>query len=317
MNEISVIVPIYNGDKFITKCIESILNQSFSDFEIILVDDGSNDNSISIIKRYVENYNNIKAVFKKNGGVASARNEGIKVATGRYLVFVDADDEIKEHYLKELYKSLQFDYVVSGITNRYIGFEEFESVKDLDSILREREGEKISELPKEFFINGFIHSCCGKLYKSEIVKKYNIRFPEVRLSEDSFFNVEYLKYVKSWKIVESANYIYMHRKISESATSKFEHEDINIYVRLHERMLLLPIEKRYVNSTLYSQYLAICLRVLKQKMTDKEKKQELSKILKKEKIKKTLLLSANNIGEWITGVIVCTKNIKLLNKWLK
>lgn len=317
MNEISVIVPIYNGDKFITKCIESILNQSFSDFEIILVDDGSNDNSISIIKRYVENYNNIKAVFKKNGGVASARNEGIKVATGRYLVFVDADDEIKEHYLKGLYKSLQFDYVVSGITNRYIGFEEFESVKDLDSILREREGEKISELPKEFFINGFIHSCCGKLYKSEIVKKYNIRFPEVRLSEDSFFNVEYLKYVKSWKIVESANYIYMHRKISESATSKFEHEDINIYVRLHERMLLLPIEKRYVNSTLYSQYLAICLRVLKQKMTDKEKKQELSKILKKEKIKKTLLLSANNIGEWITGVIVCTKNIKLLNKWLK
>lgn len=316
MNEISVIIPIYNGGKFITKCIESILNQSFSDFEIILVDDGSNDNSVSIIKRYAANHNNIKAVFQKNGGVSSARNAGIKVATGKYVAFIDADDQVKEEYLKQLHNHAEVDYIVSGIINRYTNLDGYKHTEDVYSILHENRGRTLSELPRDFFVNGFIHSCCGKLYRLEIIKRNNVKFPKVRLSEDSFFNIEYLKYIKSWRIVECAGYIYMHRQNEKSATSKFEKKDINIYEKLHEAMLELPVKKAYVNSTLYSQYLAICLKLLRQKEPNKKKKEELGNILKNTKIKKTLLLSANNVGEWITGAMICTKNVKLINNWL-
>ena len=312
-----MIIPVYNADKFIRKCIASILCQSFSDFEIVLVDDGSQDDSASIIREYEEKYDIIKGVFKKNGGVSSARNEGIKVATGKYLVFVDADDEVKEDYLAQLYKYSQFDYVISGIINRYTNLKKIEDSKDLSSMLKDSKGEKINELPKEFFIRGFIHTCCGKLYKLEIVQKHNIRFPEVRLSEDSFFNIEYLKHIKKWKIVESANYIYIHRKSDENATAKWGKKDIDIYIRLHEEMLQLPVKKGYVDSTLYSQYLAICLKLLKQNLTQIEKKKQLEKIMRKRKVRQTLIFSATNKGEWLTGIIICLGDINLINKWLK
>lgn len=102
MAKISVIVPIYNSSKTIARCIESLLTQTFSDLEIILVNDGSNDSSLSVIKRYAANDARVIVLDKPNGGVSSARNAGLERATGEYIAFVDADDEA----LPELYESL-------------------------------------------------------------------------------------------------------------------------------------------------------------------------------------------------------------------
>ena len=110
----SVIVPIYNREKSIKKCVDSILRQSEKDFELILVDDGSTDNSLNICKDFEKTDNRIIVIHKENGGVSSARNAGIDVARGKYVVFVDSDDYVDNNYLDVFDKS-NADFKISGV----------------------------------------------------------------------------------------------------------------------------------------------------------------------------------------------------------
>lgn len=107
---ISVIVPVYNVDKYLNRCIDSILNQTFKQIEVILVDDGSTDNSPIICDEYSNKYENIKVIHKKNNRVAAARNDGIKIATGKYIALVDSDDWIENNMLEEMYNKAEEFY---------------------------------------------------------------------------------------------------------------------------------------------------------------------------------------------------------------
>ena len=107
--KVSVIVPVYNTEKYLRKCLDSLVNQDFSDYEIVIVNDGSTDSSESIINEYVSKYDFIKSFAKANGGLSSARNYGIDKASGNYLAFVDSDDYVESNYLKELYESITKD----------------------------------------------------------------------------------------------------------------------------------------------------------------------------------------------------------------
>ena len=108
MNQlISVIVPVYNVEKYLNRCIDSILNQTFKQIEIILVDDGSTDNSPIICDEYCDRYKNIKVIHKENNRVAAARNDGIKIATGKYIALVDSDDWIEPNMLEEMYNKAE------------------------------------------------------------------------------------------------------------------------------------------------------------------------------------------------------------------
>lgn len=109
MPKISVIVPIYNAEKYISNCIDSIINQTFTDFELVLVDDGSTDLSFNIIEKYLEIDNRLRLFQQTNKGAAAARNYGIKKSTGEYIVFVDADDTISKWYLYALYSALSIE----------------------------------------------------------------------------------------------------------------------------------------------------------------------------------------------------------------
>ena len=103
MPKVSVIVPIYKVEKYLRQCIDSIINQSLKDIEIILVDDGSPDNCPKICDEYKKIDSRIKVIHKKNGGLSSARNAGMKIATGEYIGFVDSDDYVSKEFLEELY----------------------------------------------------------------------------------------------------------------------------------------------------------------------------------------------------------------------
>ena len=103
---LSIIIPIYNVEQYIEQCLVSILNKTYKDIEIILVNDGSKDNSMKIIKKYLSD-KRIKVINKKNGGLSSARNVGLKIATGEYIAFVDSDDWIRIDKLVELYNIIQ------------------------------------------------------------------------------------------------------------------------------------------------------------------------------------------------------------------
>ena len=105
MKLVSVIVPCYNGEKDIERCLNSIVNQTYKKIEVIVVDDGSKDNSKELIKEYVNNYPNVNYYYKKNGGLSSARNFGLKKATGDYIAFVDSDDYIDLKMLEKMYNS--------------------------------------------------------------------------------------------------------------------------------------------------------------------------------------------------------------------
>ncbi|WP_413307844.1 glycosyltransferase [Bacillus sp. 1P10SD] len=105
--KISIVVPIYNVERYLPACLDTILEQPFSDFELILVNDGSTDNCLDICNEYSLKDDRINVVNKKNGGLSSARNAGIEVSTGKYIVFIDPDDQICENYLESLYNIVE------------------------------------------------------------------------------------------------------------------------------------------------------------------------------------------------------------------
>nr|WP_223225772.1 glycosyltransferase [Lactobacillus gasseri] len=101
--KVSVIIPVYNDEKYLRQCVDSVLAQTYSDLEIILVDDGSTDHTPEICEKYREKYDQIRVLHKKNGGVGSSRNAGLAIATGEYVLFVDHDDWLDKHHIEDLY----------------------------------------------------------------------------------------------------------------------------------------------------------------------------------------------------------------------
>lgn len=176
---ISVIVPVYNTEKYIRKCIESILRQTFTDFELILVDDGSTDNSGAICDEYAEKDNRVRAFHQENRGVCSARNKGLDNAKGTYVAFVDSDDYIRDIGLEFLLNDIinyNADISCSAPGRKKVSFEE--------SVCRIWKG--TDALKKSLNDNGNTRSVCRKLYRKSFID--NIRFEEGRsIHEDGFF----------------------------------------------------------------------------------------------------------------------------------
>lgn len=189
---ISIIIPIYNVEKYLSTCFDTILGQPFTNFELILVNDGSIDKCGEICDNYVKQDERIKVIHKKNGGLSSARNAGIEAARGKYIVFVDPDDKIAENYFISLYsiaEEKQCDAVVSGYktipTNNIIipSFKLNTVMYGRDFVLSSSNVHSKNDL---CFVWRYI-------YKLSIIKNKNIRFNEqVFIGEDVIFNLEFL-----------------------------------------------------------------------------------------------------------------------------
>lgn len=233
---ISVIVPIYNAEKFLHYCIDSILNQSFVDFEILLVNDGSTDNSGRICDEYAGKDTRAKVIHKQNGGVSSARNAGIEAAKGEYICFVDSDDYLESNYLKELVETKKkypdFDNVWCG----------FQTVEDY---LKSNINTVASEYNKDYSFSNLssIMDLCekwlvqmpwNKLFLTKTIKENSIIFPpELSLGEDYIFNLRYLDCTNG-KIVVINKPLYDYlRDGKESLDNKYYANLLEIYRRLN------------------------------------------------------------------------------------
>lgn len=212
--EISIIVPVYNVEKYLKRCIDSILNQSFTDFELILVDDGSTDNSGKIIDEYALKDKRIKVIHKENGGQGSARNRGLDIAKGNYIGFVDSDDWIHKDMYKILYENIiKYNMDISQIdhkpTSSYINDEDIinEKVHIVDNILEEFGNCTSFELLPYIFV-------WNKLYKADIWS--NFRFPENKFAED--LRVIYKIYDKSNKMIKIDRKLYYYFMSDNSST---------------------------------------------------------------------------------------------------
>lgn len=195
----SVIIPVYNAENTLRACINSILTQNYSDFELILVNDGSTDSSLKISLEYEQNYNNVFVVDKPNGGVSSARNAGLKIAKGEYILFVDSDDEVLPEYFLSLDKCENEDFLV-------FGFDEIDEFR------------KFTRFPKSEYLSGAEYitesrDCgpCNKRYKRKIVSDNKIDFPEdISIGEDFVFCFKYSLFCQTVSFLKESLYLYNH-----------------------------------------------------------------------------------------------------------
>lgn len=196
----SVIVTIYNVEKFLDKCISSILCQSFEDFELILVDDGSTDGCPQLCDRYASMDSRVRVIHKKNGGLVSARNIGIQSARGEYICYVDGDDWIHKNMLKYIYeKTIAYDkpdMVVYGIVKLFDDHKE-EITTDLCDGLYDKNQLKEQVYPfmmydrRKSFCKGLIFpAACNKMYKRTLLLKHFCRDERIRMGEDNAFVYE-------------------------------------------------------------------------------------------------------------------------------
>jgi glycosyltransferase involved in cell wall biosynthesis len=216
---VSIVVPIYKVERYLPRCIESILQQTYTNFELILVDDGTPDRSGIICDRYAEKDSRIKVIHKENGGVSSARNTGIDTAQGEWITFVDSDDWISEDYLSVLVTPLLYDkyeLIVGTLDCRSFLIT---SRKGENKIIQKQENGNDEILPVinmvEFFGPAF------KLYDKNIIHRHQIRFDSgIAMGEDSIFVARYLKYCN--RILLTGRLIYHYNCLNQlSVTNRF------------------------------------------------------------------------------------------------
>lgn len=243
MSEVSIIVPIYNRESTLEECVNSIISQDFVDFELLLVDDGSTDNSLDICKRYEKKDKRIKVYSKDNGGPASARNYGIRKATGKFLAFVDSDDYIPKEYITYMISSInEYGNTVQPVS--YI--QQFNENELIKLPIKQKEVKQIAG--NEFlklYNDNLLNSTVNKLYDNEVVQKNNILFHEdLWLGEDLLFNIDYLRRGDISRFVILNHNIYYYRKGDwNSLSSRYHKEFYECHVRLYEALLELAEQK--------------------------------------------------------------------------
>lgn len=246
MAKVSVIVPIYNSEKFISECIESVINQTYKDFELILVDDGSRDSSGEICKKFELKDSRIRYIYKNNGGVSSARNEGLKYARGQYVAFVDSDDIVKPEMLEILLQN-DTDFAMCGYelfddadrTNRYKY-----SCNYLFGTMHD-----LAQNIGDYISPPFLLGPWCKLFRKSIIINNNVTFPvELSYGEDAIFVLKYLEYCDTVDISAYVGYSYRkHGK--ESLSGKFLEDKIDINFRINTLIGTL-LQKEYIDEQL-------------------------------------------------------------------
>lgn len=230
---VTVVVPVYNVEKYLDRCIESIVNQTYKNLEIILVDDGSPDNCPKMCDDWAKKDSRIKVIHKKNAGLGMARNSGIEIAAGQYILFIDSDDYIKLETIAKcvsVFQEKQTDIVCFELC---YAFEDGKIVKHpfkTDEFYFS--GEKIVEdiLPGLFtYERGVGLSACCKMYNFQMIKDNDLKFESEReiLSEDAIFNLEVFQHVKSLYLIPETFYFYYKNEKSLTRSYKEKLQEVN------------------------------------------------------------------------------------------
>ena len=218
MAQITIILPVYNVEKYLRQCLDSIVNQTFKDFVCLCINDGSSDNSLSILREYAQKDERFKIVTQENKGLSVTRNVGIKNTNTKYLTFIDSDDWITENYLEVLYNKIEETNADIVRASYKFYFEKDNSYKSakIREIHKINTNSNIEKLYKGY-AGAFVWA---KLYKTSLIKDNNIRFYEGKISEDCPFSS--LVYLYSKKIVFVSDELLFYRKHSLSITGNFE-----------------------------------------------------------------------------------------------
>lgn len=221
MPKVSIIVPVYNTEKYLEKCLNSLVKQSLKDLEIIIVNDGSTDNSEEIINQFRQKYSN-KIVYlkKENGGLSDARNYGLSYANSEYVGFVDSDDYVELNMFEKLYDLAK---------EKNLDLAECNFVWEYPNKTKIDYGINYSE-KKEFFLFGRV-MVCNKLFKTSIIKNNNITFPKSLNYEDIEFFYKLIPYINNCYLIDDIFYHYMQRE--NSIINNQNEKTANIFIILN------------------------------------------------------------------------------------
>lgn len=220
---LSIIIPVYNSEKYLVKCIESILSQNINIYELLLIDNGSTDSSKDICDYYSNIYDCIKTYHIPNKGVSNARNYGIEHSSGKWIVFIDSDDFVSPEYLETIkgFLNLEVDLIIFNYI-RYISEQ-----KEEQGLLTIKEG--LHKTSVELFnlavrLEVASLSVWSSVYKMDVVNKYNLRFREdMKTCEDFMFSLSYYNYIERFYVIDKALYYYRQNPNSTTSTRNLSH----------------------------------------------------------------------------------------------
>lgn len=273
MEKVSLIVPVYNIEKYLERCANSILEQDYDNLEIILVNDGSLDNSLKICKKYEQKDSRIIVIDKKNGGVSSARNEGLKIATGDYIGFIDSDDWIDKNTISTLMNVLKkenYDILICTSYNNDIPYSDKEIVRTLDL---EETVKHCLKLENPVLMAGV----CNKIFKANLLKE---EFFDVDLSigEDMFFLIKILLKSKKIGYVEKSLYHYFYRE--DSVTHVFSLKKLS-NIKSHEKLMEIVKKNKNLLDIVEKRLIAECINMLRNCMNENIKDKNIILLLQK------------------------------------
>lgn len=306
---ISVIVPIYNAEKYLHRCINRILTQDFTDYELLLIDDGSTDNSGTICDEYAIKDNRIRVFHKENGGVSYARNWGLDNAIGEYIMFVDSDDYMLPGMLGVMLSTLESkkaDLVVCGTTETGGGY--WRPIADVDYSINQLKENFVSLLHTELLSPPW-----NKIYKKEIIGS-NRFCEDISFGEDLLFNIQYLEKCENISLIKESPFYH-------------EKENENSLVVKFNRNRLLDIEKVWVvvdrfsedKEGLYSKYLRDLTVYIRQLLRTEQYLWSLKKNILEEWYSIALIKSLNLFNykiyylNWVLLLLLKNKQWKLAN----
>ena len=248
MEKVSVIVPVYNGEKCIKRCSDSILNQDYPELELILIDDGSRDRSWEIMQALAAADHRVKAIHQENGGVSSARNRALAEASGTFVQFADVDDWLPMDATKLLVREMevQSSELVVGDFYRVVNgnVSEKGSIEASGTLTRQQYADEMMLAPADLYYGVL----WNKLYRRDIIERYGIRMDEnISYSEDMIFNLEYLLHVKNIAILKAPVYYYQYTKgslvdqsLNLSSTIKMKKNVIGYYNEFFKKTFDAP-----------------------------------------------------------------------------
>ena len=279
MKKVSVIVPVYNVEKYIGKCLDSLVNQTLKDIEIIVVNDGSPDNSQDIIDEYVKKYPKIiKSFIKENGGQGSARNYGLTKSTGEYIGYVDSDDYVSLDMFEKLYnkaKETDADVIITRDSK----------VKEDGTIYENIFIKKIDDNKENSFFGNM--GVCNKIYKRELIVSNNILFKDKMWYEDLAFTLKVLINAKNIEYcIDDSLYYYLERAGSTMNNSNIN-KNLDILIAFDDIINYLKENNKYIEYydliealSIIHIYIATSVRVIRADANKKDKKIIINKLIK-------------------------------------
>lgn len=299
---ISVVIPVYNAEDYIKRCLESIQKQTYENLEIIVVNDGSTDNTQKVVEEMWQRDQRIRLIQKENDGVSAARNDGVAATTGKYIYFIDSDDYVENDIIEKLYKAIssQGELSVCGFTTVFMNKEDVPfSLYDSTSIISiEQYLEKMSQ----YLYSVYYGSLWNKMYVAGIIKKNNLKFrKDISLAEDFIFNLDYLQYVEKVTMLPECMYYY-YQGNEESLTKKLDPWYIWEMARIrldycmgkYREMNMLESCKRNINTTIANELVGPTYDIINSEEWDRKQTIKQLKLLYQDTFTREAVKRTNN-----------------------